>query len=210
MKILFFRSVILLLSISSVSYGNDFRFSYEKPVPILGGSDANKDNLQRSGLVKVDKIAVHYFIGEALGLFVGFTSSRERADYYQRETSARQYGYFSSNFMSAGPEIGFWLQPYEKPVRLEAGLELTNGSFELSDSEFSIANLPDTRKLDMHAGCIFSFDVFSSYPKLDLFAKLGHYKVYINDFTYHGVTYSIPELNLKSYIYFSFGLGVRF
>lgn len=208
MKI-FFLNFIFYSLISTIAYANSLRLTIEKPIPFIGGSDYNKDNLQRSGLVKIDQIGFHYYLGENIGYYLGLVGSKEQAAYTQYETNSRPYGHFSSNYLNLGPEVGLWAQP-SSILRLEGGLTVSHGDFELSDSTSSIVTLSNTRKIDLHFSYIYPAELLSPDTILDLFAKIGYYKVFLNEFSYNGVVYSTSELNLKTYIYFSIGLGIRF
>lgn len=209
MIINFLRVIIFASLISSVGYSSDLKFTLEKPIPFIGGSDYNKDNLQKSGLVKVEQFAGYFYLGEDKGFYFGLVSSKERAQYTQFETSSRPYGHFSSNYLNIGPEFGVWVQPSDM-ARLEGGITFSQGAFDISDEITSIANISNTRKVDVHVSYAYPSNILSPVVSLDLFVKLGYYKVFLSEFTYNGVNYSAPELNLKSYIYLSFGLGLRF
>lgn len=200
---------LLTLTTFNKTHANDFKFSIEKPIPFIGGSDYNKENLQKSGQVKIDQIGVHYYLGEDIGYYLGLVSSKEQAAYTQYETTTRPYGHFSSSYLNLGPELGLWAQP-STILRLEGGLTVSHGDFEISDSTSSIATLSNIRKIDLHFSYIYPANILSPDIILDLFAKLGYYKVFLNEFSYNGVVYSTSELNLKSYIYFSIGFGIRF
>lgn len=204
----FFFSIFVTL-VSNVGHSNEFKFSIEKPMPFIGGSDYNRDNLQKSGLIKVDQFGAYYFFGENKGFYLGIVSSMEKAEYTQFESSSRPYGHFSSSFSSLGPEMGLWVQPSDL-LRIEGGIGLSQGIFEIADSSSSISNQPNTKKIDLHFSGIYPNNILAPDLSLDLFVKFGYYKVFINEFSYNGVTYSAPEINLKSYLYLSFGLGIRF
>tara|TARA_B110001454_G_scaffold219192_1_gene251118 strand:+ start:7442 stop:8071 length:630 start_codon:yes stop_codon:yes gene_type:complete len=202
-------SIIGITLIATLAYSAEVKFTAEKIIPFIGGSDYNRDNLQKSGLVKVDQIGAYYFFGEGKGLYLGLINSSEKAEYTQFESNARPYGHFSSSFSSLGTDFGLWVQPSDI-LRIEGGLGISQGTFEISDSSSTISKQPNTKKLDVHFSFIYPTNFLSPDVNIDLFVKLGYYKVFISDFNYNGVSYSAPEINLKTYLYLSFGVGVRF
>jgi hypothetical protein len=199
---------ILTLTIFNVAHANEFKVSIDKVIPLFGGFNSNKDYLQGSG-TSSDQIGLLYYPSKDSGFYYGLIISKEVSNYTQANTSSRNSGSFSSNYLNIGPELGLWVNT-NYSIRIESGITVSNGSFEFKESTQAASALFDTKKVDIHFNLIYPLDINANNSLLDLNAKMGYYKIFLPEFNYNGVSYTNSEINLKQYLYFSFGAGFRF
>lgn len=197
---------VIILFLSSFCLAFETAIKYEKDIPLAGGMNSNKNYLQGAG-VNSDKVVLRTYFDSELGYSFGLVYSREAGNYVQIANNTRAYNNLFSSFTSIGPEVGIWIQPTSL-IRIESGFSLTSGPFNFKDSSSDEINMSDTKKADIFCGLVNTQSINSA--KIMLNAKLGYYKIFINEFDYKGISYSKDELNFKQYLYISVGLGISF
>tara|TARA_B110001454_G_scaffold219058_1_gene249668 strand:+ start:19892 stop:20518 length:627 start_codon:yes stop_codon:yes gene_type:complete len=205
---LFSYFLFLTLVNFNVVFADNIKVAVEKQMPLAGGKSTNKNYLQ-TAWTSVDQLSISYFLGENKGIYFGLNYSKEFTNHSQRSSDTRPDGDFTSNFVSIGPEVGFWVQPADR-FRIEMGLFLGAGDFKFSGSDSPLTETQYARKVDFHMGAIYSSAILGADLPIDFIAKYGIYKVFLNEFTYNNITYTRSELDLKFYLYFCLGVGLRF